>query len=135
MIKVRKYKNEDLAEIKNPIEPFCSIIDDMDIASTGLAVTGVDDGVMACGGIFFTDDTDGMVWLKVSEKCKENAFGWARTIKEVFGLMMDSVEMNVYTYVLEGFCQGDRMARSIGLKKTDETEKHNGNIYYKYVVT
>ena len=50
--------------------------------------------------------------------------------------MKDSVEdLKIYTYVIKGFCKGDKLARMIGLKKTDEYEEYNGNIYFKYAVT
>lgn len=99
----------------------------------GIGVTGVEDGeVMACGGIVYESDTEGTIWLKVSKKCLGNRFGWARTIRDVFDLMADCVDLRISSFVLNGFCQGEKMAKLIGLKKTDETREHNGNLYYRF---
>ena len=83
--------------------------------------------------ITFTSNNTGLVWVKVSTKCKRAAYTWARTIRETFIIMMESIEnMKVSTYVVQNFCKGDRLARMIGLKKTGETEEYQGNTYYKY---
>lgn len=134
MIEVRPYSENDYNAIQDAVEPFSVAIDVVGVKDRGLAITGVDGDAMACGGIMYVED-GGVVWLKISKLCKENAYAWARTIKEVFALMLESVDVPVYTYILKGFCQGDRLARSIGLSKTDIKRELNGNIYYKYAVT
>ncbi len=133
---IRKYKDEDWAMIKDAVEPFSPLLPSdsfLHIADRSVAVTGMEgDEVMACGGITFTSNTEGLVWVKVSEKCKRNAYKWARTIRETFSIMLESVDVDVATYVLKGFCKGDKLARMIGLRKTDKTEEYNGQIYIKY---
>ena len=133
---IRKYRDSDWKAITDAVEPFSPLIPSdafKDIAKRSVAVTGVEGGeVMACGGITYISNTEGLVWVKVSEKCKRNAYKWARTIRETFSIMLDSVDVNVSTYVLEGFCKGDRLARLIGLKRTKEIEEYNGQIYIKY---
>ena len=89
---------------------------------------------MACGGIAFVNDKEGMAWIKISKKCLNHSFTWARTIHEAFGMMIKSVDVKVSTYVLDKFCKGERLARFIGLKRTNETEEYNGNMYYRYTV-
>ncbi len=136
-MKLRKYKDEDWAMIKDAVEPFSPLLPDdsfLHIAERSVAVTGTEDNkVMACGGITFLNNTEGLVWVKVSKHCRKSAYKWARTIRETFSAMMESVEdLEVSTYVVNGFCKGDKLARMIGLKKTGETQKHKGNLYYKY---
>ncbi len=122
--------------IDDAVEPFSpkqSMSDMLAYTKNGVGVTGVEDGkVMACGGIAYMSDTEGTIWLKVSRKCLENRYSWARTIREVFSDMEDYVNLTISTYILNGFCQGEKMARMIGLSKTDETEVNNGNLYYRY---
>ena len=137
MITLRPYKDEDWKAITDAVEPFSPLLPGdsfADIAKRSVAVTGMEDGeIMACGGITFTSNDEGMVWVKVSTKCKRSGYTWARTIKEVFNAMMDSVaELQISTYVLSDFCKGDKLARMIGLKKTSEKEEYKGNKYYKY---
>ena len=133
---IRKYKDEYWAMIKDAVEPFSPLLPSdsfLHIADRSVAVTGMEgDEVMACGGITFVSNTEGLVWVKVSKKCRQNAYKWARTIKETFSIMIDSVDVTVATYVLKDFCKGDRLARMIGLFKTDKTEEYNGQTYYKY---
>ena len=99
-------------------------------------MTAIEDGkVMACGGIVLESETEGTIWCKVSKKCLGKSFSWARTMREAFSLMMDTLgELKISTYILGGFCKGEKLARLIGLKKSNETETHNGNTYYKYTV-
>ena len=96
----------------------------------------MEDGkVMACGGVAFLTDTTGVAWMRMSRLCKGKPFRWARSIKVAFKLALETLDdMDIYTYIIDGFCAGDRIARSCGLKMTDEYEEHNGNRYYKYVV-
>lgn len=102
----------------------------------GLSITGIeDDRVMACGGISYVTSDVGAIWLRISKKCKTNPLVWLRTIMEAFQLMMESCGgISLYTYVVDGFERGDRMAKSIGMTRTGETEELNGNTYYKYQV-
>ncbi len=132
MITLREYKVADWAAIQDAVEPFCALEGDLDVTTQGIAVTATDGDVMACGGIVYADE--GIAWMKMSRKCKDRAYTWARTIKEAFTLMLDSVDIPVHTYILKGFCDGERVARAIGMEKTDETELLNGSTYYKYVV-
>jgi len=49
---------------------------------------------------------------------------------------MDTVgDLKISTYVIDNFCKGERLAKLIGLKRTDEFGEYNGNKYYKYAVT
>lgn len=137
MIALKEYKIEDWTKIDNAIEPFIPPMpmkEFLEMSKRGVAVTGVENGeVVACGGIAYISETEGTVWLKMSKKCFEHSYSWARTIKETFGLMKEAVgDLRISTYVLDNFCKGEKLARWIGLKKTDEVEEYNGNIYHKY---
>jgi hypothetical protein len=134
MIELRPYKPEDYEAIKDAVEPFSSLRDEIGVKDRGVSITASDGDVMACGGILYTSETEGMAWMKISRGCRKNAYMWARTIKEAFALMVKSTKLKVYTYVVDGFKEGDRLARAIGLHKTDEKVEHNGNLYYKYTV-
>ena len=60
---------------------------------------------------------------------------WARAIKDTFRIMTESVgNIKMYTYILKDFCQGEKLARLINMKQTEESVEHNGNIYNKYMV-
>ncbi len=136
-MELRKYKDEDWAMIKDAVEPFSPLLPSdafLHIADRSVAVTGTEgDMVMACGGITFLNNSEGLVWVKVSKQCRKSAYKWARTIRETFRVMMESIEdLEVSTYVVNGFCKGDKLARMIGLKKTGRTEMYKGNLYYKY---
>lgn len=133
MILFEEFKTEDWLKIEDAVEPF-AYIESLEILFKGVSVTAVEDGeVMACGGIVLESETEGTIWCKVSKKCLGNSFSWARIMKEAFALMMDTIgDVKISTYILKGFCRGDKLARLIGLKKTDETKIYNGNTYYKY---
>ena len=133
MILFKEFKTEDWVKITDAVEPFASV-ESVEILLKGISTTAVEDGeVMACGGIVLESETEGTIWCKVSKKCLGNSFSWARTMKEAFALMMDTLgDVKISTYILKGFCRGDKLARLIGLKKTNETKIHNGNTYYKY---
>ena len=138
MILFKEFEPKDWLVIGDAVEPFApnrsSFQDFCKVVKSGISVTAIEDGnVMACGGIIIESETEGTVWCKVSGKCSRSSFSWARTMKEAFGLMMDTLgELKISTYILDGFCKGDKLARLIGLKKSTETETLNGNTYYKY---
>jgi len=137
MITLRPYKDSDWKAITDAVEPFSPLLPSdsfMDISKRSVAVTGVEDGeIMACGGITFTTNEEGLVWVKVSTKCGQNGYTWARAIREVFTALMDSIaELQVSTYVVDNFCKGDRLAKMIGLKNTGKFQEYKGNKYYKY---
>lgn len=135
MITLRAYKVEDWSMITDSVEPFSPLMpteEFLDMVKNGVAVTGIEnDVVMACGGITYTSEDAGIVWVKVSEKCQ--GYGWARTIRETFRIMMEIIgSLRISTYILNGFFKGEKLAKLIGLEKTSETEKYKGNIYNKY---
>ena len=137
MITVVEYKNGDWSKIQDAIEPFTPLCNDEfdKIAKRGMAVTAVDDDkAMACGGVTFINDKEGVVWVKVSMECLKKPVMWARAIKETFGLMVDTAGVEIHTYILNDFCKGEKLARLIGMKRIDETKVHNGNLYNKYMV-
>lgn len=136
---IREYKTGDWSGVEDAVEPFVPIVNDGEfdvIASHGIAVTATDgDKVMAVGGVTLQNDKEGMVWVKISQQCAKRPVMWARVIEEVFGLMVSSVnEVEVYTYILNGFCKGEKLAKLIKMHKTDQSVEHNGNIYNKYMV-
>lgn len=138
MITVRLYEKGDGGKIKDSVEPFAFIAgSDFDkIAARGIAVTAMaDDKAMACGGVTFLNDKEGIVWVKMSRECAKRPVMWARAIKETFSLMIESVgSVKIATYILENFCRGEKLARLIGMKRTNKTEEYNGNTYNKYMV-
>ncbi|KKM14254.1 hypothetical protein LCGC14_1707970 [marine sediment metagenome] len=134
---MRLYKDSDWSEIKDAVEPFSPFLPNLQVGKRSVAVTAIENGkIMGCGGITFISDTEGLVWVKVSKKCRKAAYTWARTIRETFTAMVDSIgEIKISTYIVKDFCKGDKLARMIGLKKTGEFQEYKGNIYYKYSVT
>jgi len=137
MIEMRLYEDSDWLEIKDAVEPFSPLLPNDSVSERSLAVTAIEGGeIMACGGITFISDTEGLVWVKVSQKCKRSAYRWARTIRETFTAMIESIgDIEVSTYVVKDFCKGDKLARMIGLKNTGIFQEYKGNKYYKYTVT
>ncbi len=135
MITLRKYEADDWAKIDDAIEPFMPVTLKDKLNERGLVITAIEDGrTMACGGIVYANGDEGVVWVKVSRKCLRKPLRWARTIREAFGLMKESVgDLRIVTYILENFCKGEKLARLIGMKRTNETEEYNGNTYNKYV--
>lgn len=133
MILFREFKTDDWLAITDAVEPF-SVEHPLDILKRGVSVTAVEDGeIMACGGIVIENETEGTVWCKIDKKCLDKSYEWARTIREIFQLMMKSVgDLKISTYIISGFCRGEKLARFIGLKPTGNIEEHNGSIYYKY---
>ena len=136
MITIRKYSPEDWLKIDDAAEPFFQIEQLDEFTKRGLALTALDDSVvMACGGVVCVNDDEGIVWVKVSSKCRQQAYRWARTIREVFCIIMKSLgHMTIITYVLDKFRKGEKLARSIGMSKSGEVYEFNGNIYNKYMV-
>ena len=138
MITLRDFDIKDWLNIADAVEPFMPMIPPdqfLESVKRGIAVTAVENGnIMACGGITFIDENEGIVWVKVSEKCLGKSFRWARTMKETFKIMMDSVNIDVSTFILSGFCKGEGLARLIGLKPTDEKYTYNNNIYHRFKV-
>lgn len=137
MITLREYDEKDWLKIDDAVEPFMikeSLNDFNKITQKGIAVTAIEnDNVMACGGIAYMSDTEGIVWIKVSRKCLKHPFRWSRTIRETFEMMADSIDgLKISTYILDNFFKGKVLAKLIGMKRTNEAEKYNGNIYYKY---
>jgi hypothetical protein len=140
MIEVRLYQHGDWEAIIDAVEPFSPPFPTEEFNQMivhSLAATGLEGGrIMACGGITLTSDNNGLVWLKMSKQCGRNAYRWGRTIKETIICMKEALGItNIYTYIVDNFCKGDKLARMVGLRRTDEHEKYKGNKYYKYVVT
>ena len=137
MITLKEYEVEDWSKIDDAVEPFMVMNDDFNrIVKRGLAVTAIEDGnVMACGGIAYINETEGVVWVKVSKKCLNQSYRWVRSILETFRVMMDIIgSMTITTHILENFCKGERLARLIGMKRDGKTYEFNGNTYNKYSV-
>lgn len=138
MITLREYDVEDWSRIDDAVEPF--LFHELDefhkVLQRSIAVTASEDGiVMACGGIAYINNKEGIVWIKVSKKCLRQSYRWARTIRETFKIMMDSIgSITVITYILKGFYKGEKLARLIGMEKADKTYEFNDNTYNKYMV-
>ncbi len=139
MILFREFKTEDWWKIEDVVEPFALnkllFQDFCNTIKNGVSATITEDEeVMVCGGIVLESETEGAIWCRVSKKCSVKSFRWVRTMKEALSLMMDSLGvLKISTYILDGFCKGDKLARLIGLKKSNEIETYNGNTYYKYI--
>ena len=137
MIVLKKYKPSDWTAITDAVEAFVppqTMEEFLRMTAQGVAVTGVEDGVvMACGGVAYMSETEGTIWVRVSRKCWNHPYRWARTIRESFIMIKKCVDVNISTYILSDFCQAEKLARLIGLKKTDEKVEHNGNTYNRYM--
>jgi len=132
---VRKYQKGDWSGITDAIEPFVpsrAATDFFDQTDHSICVTGVEDGkIAACGGLIYSGE-EYVVWLKTNKAWK-GSYSLARSIIETYHLMKEVVgDMAICTYVLNDFCKGEKLAKLIGLKKTDEIGTYNGNTYIKY---
>ncbi len=137
MIELQEYKTKDYYAIEDAVEPLTPMVEGfLETAKRGVSATAVENGaVMAVGGVFYTSDTEGVTWLKISSKCLLRPLAWGRAIRETFRLMAESVgDIKISTYILADFCKGEKVARLIGLKKTDQSEEYNGKIYNLYTV-
>jgi len=137
MITLREYAPEDWAKIDDAVEPFMFLepFEDFNkIVQRGLAITAIEDGVvMSCGGVAYIDNRKGVAWMKMSKKCFRQAYRWGRTTKETFGLIAKSLgNMKIITYILKDFCKGEKVAKLIGMTKSDKTYDFNDNTYYRY---
>lgn len=139
MILMREYDPQDWLEITDAVEPFMFLesLDEFNrVAQRGIAVTATEDGeIMACGGVAYINSEQGVVWVKISRKCVRDSFRWARTIRETFGLMIEAMKpVEIITYILSDFCKGEKLARLIGMKKTDDTFEYQEKTYNKFMV-
>jgi hypothetical protein len=138
MIILREYVPGDWYQIKDAVEPFMlpKSYGFNKTVQHGLTVTATeDDVVMACGGVTYINEKEGMVWVKVSRKCFRQPFRWGKIIRETFALMAESIgAMRIVAYILKDFCKGERLVRLIGMTKTKDTHEFNNNIYRKYMV-
>ena len=139
MITLKEYETKDWSKINDAVEPFMfhePLKEFNQIVKRGVAVTAIEDGnVMACGGVAYVSEDEGIVWVKISRKCLSHPVKYARGIKEVFKIMMDALgSMTITTYILDEFCKGEKLARLIGMKKVGDTYKFNNKMYNKYAV-
>ena len=139
MIIMREYILDDWLKITDAVEPFMFLepFDNFnEIVQRGLAVTAVENNViMACGGVAYINDKEGVAWLKMSRKCLGQTYRWGRTVKETFSLITKSLgNMKVITYILKDFCKGEKLAKMIGMAKSDKTHEFNDNVYHRYMV-
>lgn len=137
MILLKEYDINDWIEIDDAVEPFSPPRPPENFAEmtkNSIAVTGIEDGnVMACGGITYTSSDEAVIWVKVSRKCLKHPYKWAKSIRDAFKIIRESIgDIKLYTYVLDNFCKGEKMARLIGLIKSDQMEKYKGRTYYKW---
>ena len=134
MITIRKYSPND--KIDNAEEPFMPFYNPDEHSERSLALTVFDDNVaMVCGGIVCVNDTDGIVWVTVSTKCRKQPYRWARTIREFFDIIIRALGyMTIITYILADYCKGEKLAKLIGMSKSGEVYEYNGHVYNKYMV-
>jgi hypothetical protein len=134
MIFLRVYKKGDCFKVKDSVEAFPELGEIDEASKRGIAVTALEDGQeMGCGGISFINEKEGLIWLKLDKRCSLHPCKWAKKVKEVFNIMIDCAgKIKIYAYVRDGFCEGERLAKWIKLKKTDMTEKYKGNTYNIY---
>lgn len=139
MITLKEYETEDWIKIDDAIEPFMPFksLDEFNvIVKRGIAVTAIENGnVMACGGIAYKTDDEGLVWVKVSKKCFSKPVKYAKGIMDVFKVMIESLgHMTVTAYIVDNFCKGERLAKMIGMKRIGIPIEFNGNKYNLYSV-
>lgn len=138
MIKVRIYEKGDWNKVKGSVEPFMPIYTSSEfdvIASRGVAVTATEEGeAIACGGVTFMG-ASGFVWLKMNNSKVRKPIETALLMRDIFKLMVESVgDVEVSTYILDGFRKGERLARFIGMEKNCEFVTFRNRIYNKYTV-
>ena len=96
------------------------------MAKTSIAFTGHDGNMaMVCGGVA----KGGLLWFRISKRCV-GQYKWIRCAIETLRLIRKEVGTRMYSYVLDGFKDGERLASSVGMHKTDLKENYNGNTYY-----
>jgi hypothetical protein len=138
MITVRNYVPDDWAKIPDPVESFMPAEPEAGFqgrALDGIAVTAEEDGdVLAIGGVSLDGSYEGVVWLKVSQKCEKRPISSLRCIYDTFQIIKDSVDCtHISTFILDGFEKGAKLAKLVGLQECSETREYNGNTYRKYM--
>ena len=135
---VRPFKVEDLSAFE-PIEEGL-LREDTELAKSieesGLAITGIRDGIVwGCGGVH-PDGEHGEIWIRLSKDClkhKLDTIRWLRegmkVIEETFGFRQINATIKC------GFAQSIKLVKYLGFVKTG-TRTHEGqkwNIYSKLV--
>jgi len=133
VILLRPFELQDWIDI-DAAEPFCPKLptDEFSAAvQNGFGVTAVQNNkIIACGGLVFAPEP--IVWLKVSKDC--HSVFVAKTIIDVAGIMRETVDMPIYTYILEGFKKSEKLARLAGFKKTGKKFEYENRFYHEYVL-
>jgi hypothetical protein len=137
MIAVELFKQQDWHDVESFTEPFLREVQDdkfFEELGNGVALTAKKNGkVMACGGIMYAPDGEGVTWLKASRECLKSPVTWTRTFRDGFRMMQGVMDVKAVCYVLKGFCEGGRVARLIGMKTTGEEVEQNGKTFIKYM--
>lgn len=132
MIQLRHYKPGDYESIES-VEPILEKGDFSTIADKGIYFTMVDDDKpVGCGGVLFTGEESGEIWLTVSKEISDKPITFIRTLDAGYNLLKESLEIQKITArVRVGFNQGCRLIQHFKFNKVRE-EIINGVQYGIY---
>lgn len=132
MIQLRYYKEGDYESIQ-AVEPELVKGDFSEIIDKGVYFTAVDDDKpIGCGGIIFTGEDSGEVWLTLSESFVKKPVLFIRILEAGYALLKDSLEIKKITAKVNAkFNKGCRLIRHFGFNKVRE-ETINGVQYGIY---
>lgn len=139
MIYVRPFKADDLLAFE-PMEPL-SEPDDLThakmIEDSGLAVTGVRDGVViGCGGVHPVNEFHGEAWLRLGKDCLKHKIDTMRWIRDGMKIVEEIYPFKQLSAVIKScFEVSARMVERLGFTLVEEKMYKNEKwlIYSKRV--
>lgn len=133
-MRLRLYKKGDYDAIEDSTEPLGRPADESLIEEYSVSLTIDDEGVpVACGGIIYDTETDGIVWVKISNKMTRKTLVLVKVLRNGLDILIDSFGFKKITArVREDFCAGHRFIRHFGFKPTTETFKILSDTYRIY---
>ena len=131
---LRLYQKGDFDAITDCTEPIGRPTDENLILEYSVSLTVEDDGVpVACGGVIYDTETDGIVWLRLSNNMAHKTISLVRLLRNGLAILVDSFGFDRITArVKEDFGEGHRFARRFGFTPTKETFKIFSDTYRIY---
>lgn len=131
---VRMYQKGDFDAIEDCVEPMGRPSSEDVILESSVSMTVEDDGIpVVCGGVVYDTESNGIVWLKLSEKASHKMVKIMRLIDAGFRIITESFGFDTITArVNEKFKVGHKFAMRFGFIPTDETVKIFSDTYRTY---
>lgn len=136
---MRLYKSGDKEQITDAVDPLAATHMPDEYFEQGLFISVLRDSkVVACGGLMLANEDTAEAWIKVSEQFVKHGtihdrIRALRTFSEALGIMDDTLGFPVlYGRVIDGFKEGERMAKFMGFLPIDQSEEMDGQKYNFY---